>query len=225
MPLYLGIPFTILILVVASQARIGNITLEWVAAALAGLWSARQSRKYMLQRFERVFPLEPLALGITVTLLFPFAFPWFLRLRHRALRGRLPLRTRPSRLRIVLLVLVIGGGLLMQVGYSLLRRSAPWKGIESSLNTVETLAGGPIEYRVANDMLSIGVANRALYAMEPGVQQDTARAIARAGLAMVDRLTIGNRGVDSVEVRFHDPARDTRPPQSPSYHFLRDELE
>ena len=152
MPLYLGIPFTILILVVASQARIGNITLEWVAAALAGLWSAMQSRKYMLQRFERVFPLEPLALGITVTLLFPFAFPWFLRLRHRALRGRLPLRTRPSRLRIVLLVLVIGGGLLMQVGYSLLRRSAPWKGIESSLNTVETLAGGPIEYRVANDM-------------------------------------------------------------------------
>ena len=71
MPLYLGIPFTILILVVASQARIGNITLEWVAAALAGLWSAMQSRKYMLQRFERVFPLEPLALGITVTLLFP----------------------------------------------------------------------------------------------------------------------------------------------------------
>ena len=91
--------------------------------------------------------------------------------------------------------------------------------------TVETLAGGPIEYRVANDMLSIGVANRALYAMEPGIQQDTARAIARAGLAMVDRLTIGNRGVDSVEVRFQDPSRDTRPPQSPSYHFLRDELE
>lgn len=223
MPLYFGIPFTLLILIVASQMRIGNITLEWVAAALAGLWSAMQSRKYMLQRFERVFPLEPLALGLTVTLLFPIAFPWFLRLRYRALRGRLPLRTRPSRLRIVLLVLVIAGGLLMQFGYGLLRRTAPWKGIESSLQAVEAAAGGPIDYQVTNDMLAISVTNPSLHAMAEPAQRDTARAIARAGLAMVDRLTIGKGGVDSVEIRFRGIARET-PRESTVYRFRRGEL-
>ncbi len=224
MPLYLGIPLTILILAVASQARIGNLTMEWVAAACAGLWSAAQSRKYLLQRFERVFPLEPLALGITVTLLFPFAFPWFLRLRHRALRGRLPLRTGPSRLRVVLLVLVIGGGLMLQFGYGLLRRTAPWKGIETSIKELETTAGGPVQYQVTPNLLAITVANHSLYAATPVVQRDTARAIARAGLAMVDRITITGDGVDSVEIRFRDTSRNVVPAESPAHRFSRGEL-
>lgn len=217
MPLYLGIPLTILILVVSSQVTVGRFTMTWLAALLAGVWSASQSKKYMLQRFERVFPLEPLALGISVTLLFPVAFPWFLRLRHKALRGRLPLRTRPSRLRIALIVVAIGGGLLMQLGWSLLRRTQPWRRIETSMSELQEYAGGPFSYALSGRTLQFTIVNPALRNAVPVVQRDTALAIARKGLALAQGLsTVGLVTMDSVQVTFR--ASNTGG-DSPTYAF------
>lgn len=90
MPLVLGLPFTafLAIAVAALSNRLG-LDLYWALAGLSGLWAWRDSQRHDLQRFERTFPLEPRAAGFAVALAWPVAFPWYLRLRHRALTGRL----------------------------------------------------------------------------------------------------------------------------------------
>jgi hypothetical protein len=90
MPLILGIPFTaFLAIAVAALSNRFGLDLYWVLAGLSGLWAWRDSQRHDLQRFERTFPLEARAAGFSVALAWPVAFPWYLRLRHRALTGRL----------------------------------------------------------------------------------------------------------------------------------------
>lgn len=98
MPLILGIPFTaFLAIAVAALSNRYGLDLYWVLAGLSGLWAWRDSKRHDLQQFERIFPLEPRAAGFSVALAWPVAFPWYLRLRHRALSGRFahpPMRRR-----------------------------------------------------------------------------------------------------------------------------------
>jgi hypothetical protein len=90
MPLILGIPFTgFLAVAVAALSNRFGLDLYWVLAGLSGLWAWRDSARHGLQRFERIFPLEPRAAGFSVALAWPVAFPWYLRLRHRALSGQI----------------------------------------------------------------------------------------------------------------------------------------
>lgn len=228
MPLYLGVPFTILLLVVAGNLRIGNVSLEWAAALGGALWAVWQSRKYQLERFERVFPLEPLPLGITVFFVFPLTFPWFLRLRYKALRGRLPLRTRPSRLRLALIVVVIAGGLALNLAFGFLRRTEPWKALETSVQELQTAAGGLVNYEVRDGVLHLTVENASLYRADPVVQRDTAEAIARKAIEVVSSsLGPFAERVDTVALVFiYYPASRLAPPsESPRYTFPASALE
>lgn len=89
---------------------------------LTALWAARDARRLDMRRYERVFPLDPLALGLAVLLAWPVSFPWYLRLRRRARRGALEVRTRPSRLRYVVLGISMLAGLALALAPMLLRR-------------------------------------------------------------------------------------------------------
>jgi hypothetical protein len=85
MPLILGLPFTALLAIaVAALSNRFGLDLYWVLVGLSGLWVWRDSQRHHRQRFERTFPLEPRAAGFSVTLAWPVAFPWYLRLRHRS---------------------------------------------------------------------------------------------------------------------------------------------
>jgi hypothetical protein len=86
------------------SGRVG-VDLYWPMAAAWGLWAAYDARRHDLKRYERVFPLEPFALAAAVTIVWPVSLPWYLRLRHRILTGRLPVPTRPSRTRYALIAL------------------------------------------------------------------------------------------------------------------------
>jgi hypothetical protein len=79
--------------------------LYWPMAVLWGAWAAIDAKRHDMKRFERVFPLEPWALLVAVTVMWPVALPWYLRLRRRVLTGRLKAPTRPSRARFVLVTL------------------------------------------------------------------------------------------------------------------------
>ena len=228
MPLYLGIPFTILILVAANSISFGRYSLEWVAAAVGAAWAVSQSRKYRLERFERVFPLEPLPLGVTVLFLFPVTFPWFLRLRYKALRGRLPLRTAPSRVRLFLIGVVIVGGLALNIGFGVLRRTEPWKKLQTNINDVQATAGGPVSYQTRDLVLVLTVENEALYRATPVVQRDTAEVIAGKALAgLKSSFGFYMKDFEAVELTFiHFPASRQDPPsESPRYSFTASELE
>lgn len=227
MPLYLGIPFTIAIIVLAGSIRVGRFTLEWAAALAGALWAVWQSRRYQLERFERVFPLEPLPLGVTVFFLFPFTFPWFLRLRHKALRGRLPLRTRPSRLRLALIGIVVVGGLAINLAVGFLRRAEPWKKIETSMLELQAAAGGMVNYEVRGSVVTLTVENESLYRADPIVQRDTARAIARKALAVFGSSLGALTGrVSEVELVFtYLPSRMATRSESARYRFPVSELE
>lgn len=222
MPLYLGIPFTIFLMAIAASLHVGRMSFEWVVALGGALWAAWQSRRHGLQQFERVFPLEPLALGATVLFLFPVTFPWFLRLRHKALRGRLPVRTRPSRLRLALLIVAIAGGLVLNIGYGVLRRTAPWKSLEAGSRQLRAMAGGALTYELREGALAITIENEALVRVAPSVQRDTAEAIARAWMAHA-RSAFGplSRQVDTIHVRFiyYPGSRLDAPSESPTYSF------
>lgn len=80
-------------------------------AGLWGAWAGLDSHRLDLKRYERVFPLEPWALFAAVTVMWPVALPWYLRLRRRVLTGRLEVPTRPSRARYVLVALAFIGPL------------------------------------------------------------------------------------------------------------------
>lgn len=228
MPLYLGVPLTILILVVANSITIGRFSFEWVAAAAGAAWAVSQSRKYRLERFERVFPLEPLPLGVTVLFLFPVTFPWFLRLRYKALRGRLPLRTAPSRVRLVLIGVVIVGGLALNIGYGILRRTEPWKKIESSMDDLQAAAGGSVNYQAHDRVLVLTIENEKLFRAEPVVQRDTAKVIAGKALAALkSSLGFYMKDFEAVELTFiyFPTSRLKGPSESPRYSFATSELE
>jgi hypothetical protein len=81
--------------------------LYWPMAAAGDLWAARDPKTHNLQRFERVFPLEPRALFVAVLLLWPVAFHWYLRLKDLAVRGELQEPRHPSRSKYALLALAI----------------------------------------------------------------------------------------------------------------------
>lgn len=227
MPLYLGIPFTILLMLLAASLHVGRMSFEWAVALGGALWAAWQARKYRLEQFERLFPLEPLPLGVTVFFLFPITFPWFLRLRYKALRGRLPLRTRPSRLRLVLIGLVVVGGLVLNIGYGVLRRTAPWQRLEKGTQELQAATGGLVTYEERDGRLKLTIENAALYRLAPAVQRDTAMAIARKAID-VFRSSFGPfmKDLDTVEVRFiYYPGSRLEPPtESPSYRFAVSEL-
>jgi hypothetical protein len=103
LPLVLGLPLTWLILWLASLLPAFGHTLVWPATAVAALWVYHDAREHELVRYERVFPLDPVGAALAVLIAAPFSFPWFLRLRWKALRGDLTESRGPSRAKFILL--------------------------------------------------------------------------------------------------------------------------
>jgi hypothetical protein len=174
-PLYLGIPFTILIVAVAASIQVGSVSFEWLAAAGGAIWAVCQSRKYQLARFERLFPLEP----------------------------------------------------LLSLAWGALRRTQPWRRLETSMQELQAAAGGSVGYEVSEQVLHLTVENDSLYRMEPLAQRDTARAIAQKSLAVV-ASSFGPLGqqVTHVEILFvSTPSRRAPRSESPRYSFPTAELE
>ena len=109
-----------------------------------GGWAGVQSTRHGLARYERVFPLEPWALVVAVTLAWPVALPWFLRLRHRILTGRLQAPLRPSRARYALVACAL---LLPHGAHALpkLLEQLPWaRELAPIERAATTVAGEPV---------------------------------------------------------------------------------
>lgn len=96
----------------------------YVPMALAwALWAAVYSKRRELVRYERVFPLEPIALFVSILLAWPFALPWFLRLERKARLGQLQPSPRPSRTKYVLLAVAVAGSVAVFGGMTLMNHS------------------------------------------------------------------------------------------------------
>jgi hypothetical protein len=128
---------------------------------LTALWAARDARVRDMRRFERVFPLDPLALGLAIVIGWPVSFPWYWRLRRKAKRGALAVRTRPSRLRFVVLGLSMLAGLaaaLLPLG---LRRLGMTQETTMALMAIMRETDDRVMVRQANDtVLAITVGLR-----------------------------------------------------------------
>ena len=221
MPLLLGIPFTAaLAIAVATLSNRLGVDLYWVLAGLCGLWAWRDSQRHDLQRYERTFPLEPRAAGFAVALAWPVAFPWYLRLRHRALTGRLDAHPGRRRYRGLLVALGLVGVLI--AGFLL------WlPHFMGNLNEVTSRVAGitedPIEISVLNGKeLSITVINSAIPVSEEGDRRRQALRLAREArsawskrrelevvrVTYVHRSAAGGRVSTEMESEFTWPAAE-----------------
>lgn len=178
MPLLLGIPFTacLAIAVAALSNRLG-VDLYWVLAGLCGLWAWRDSQRHDLQRYERTFPLEPRAAGFAVALAWPVAFPWYLRLRHRALTGKLDAHPARRRYRGLLVALGLAG---IAIAAFLLWLPHFMGNISEVTSRIARVTGDPVEVSVLNGKeLSITVVNSTIPVNEEGDRRRQALRIAR----------------------------------------------
>jgi len=114
-------------------------------AALWGGWAAVDSHRRDLRRYERVFPLEPWALFAAVTIMWPVALPWYLRLRRRIDTGRLREPLRPSRTRYVLVALAFLGPLAVLALPRLMRHMPLLSNLGPVEQAARASAGEPVE--------------------------------------------------------------------------------
>ncbi len=182
MPLILGIPFTaFLAIAVAALSNRFGLDLYWVLAGLSGLWAWRDSAEHGLQRFERIFPLEPRAAGFSVALAWPVAFPWYLRLRYRALSGRITDPPPRRRVRGPLIALGIVGVCL--AGF-LLWFPRFMGNISEVTSKVGGITSDPVEITVENGQdLTIVVVNSRISADDEDAQRLQAMRLARTARA------------------------------------------
>ena len=221
MPLILGIPFTALLAIaVAALSNRFGLDLYWVLAGLSGLWAWRDSTRLGLQRFERIFPLEPRAAGFSVALAWPVAFPWYLRLRHRALSGRITTPPVRRRLRGPLIALGLIGVCL--AGF-LLWLPRFMGNISEVTASVGRITSDPVEISIENGhVMTIVVVNSSISADDEDAQRVQAMRLARAARAAYShrrdlrlvRVSYVRReraggGIDSkVESQFEWPASE-----------------
>ena len=158
-----------------------GIDLYWPMVALWGAWAAIDARRHDLKRYERVFPLEPWALLVAVTVMWPVTLPWYLRLRHRVLTGRLKAPLRPSRARYVL----VGLAFLLPFGVlalpKLLEQLPSARQLRPLERAASNVAGEPVNVSLDSDgTLTLTVFHRP----EPGElleeRRDVAHRIAEA---------------------------------------------
>ena len=158
--------------------------LYWPMAAGWGAWSAFESHRLDLKRYERVFPLEPWALLAAVTIMWPVSLPWFLRLRHRILTGRLRLPTRPSRTRYVLVALAVMAPLAVLALPKLIERMPIVGELAPIERAVATAAGEPVQVSLlAGGTLTLTVLHRADERELHEERMALAREIAEAAVA------------------------------------------
>lgn len=96
MPLVLAIPFALLLLVVASALSVAIEAPVLPALVVIGsaLWVYFDAKKLGLARY-RTGLLNPEVTTIGCFLMWIVAFPWYLSVREKIVKGEMPLRTPP----------------------------------------------------------------------------------------------------------------------------------
>ena len=158
-----------------------GIDLYWPMAALWGAWAAIDAKRRDMRRYERVFPLEPWALLVAVTVMWPVALPWYLRLRHRVRTGRLKAPLRPSRARYVL----VGLAFLLPFGALALPKlldQLPWaRQLQPLERAASNVAGEPVHVSLDSDgTLTLTVMHRPAQGELHEERRDVAHRIATA---------------------------------------------
>jgi hypothetical protein len=157
-------------------------------AALWGLWASWDSRRKDFKRYERVFPLEPWALFVAVTVVWPVALPWYLRIRRRILTGRLKVPTRPSRTRYVLVALAFLAPLMVLALPKAMERIPMLGDVAPIEQAAARAAGEPVEVSLhSNGTVTITVLHRAdpreVYEERMALAHDIAVAVVQADSA------------------------------------------
>jgi hypothetical protein len=161
-----------------------GIDLYWPMTALWGAWAAIDAKRRDMRRYERVFPLEPWALLVAVTVMWPVALPWYLRLRHRVRTGRLAVPLRPSRARYVLVGLAFLLPLAALALPTLLEQLPSARYLQPLERAASHAAGEPVNVSLDSDgTLTLTVLHRP----EPGELHEERRDMAhRIAVAVVE---------------------------------------
>ena len=175
----------------------------WPIAALCGIWAAHDTADNQMQRFERVFPLDPWGLFFAVLFAWPFAFPWYLSLKDRAFAGKLQPPTGPSRLKYVLIVIAVVGGVAFQFWLS---RSPIMNAARGVARSVQAASAAPVDiHLLTSGVLTITVSNSPIAVNEPAARAAEALRLARvAAKAMPAKVTFRTVRVHFVHVRDPD---------------------
>jgi hypothetical protein len=176
-----------------------GVDLYWPMAALWGAWAAIDAKRHDMKRYERVFPLEPWALLVAVTVMWPVALPWYLRLRRRVLTGRLQVPIRPSRARYVLVAIA----LLLPLGVlalpKLLEQLPSARELQPIERAAAAVAGEPVHVSLDSDgTLTLTVLHRP----DPGELREERRDVAHRIAEAVVEASEDGEGFRVVTVAF-----------------------
>ncbi|HET6838036.1 MAG TPA: hypothetical protein VFH24_08325 [Gemmatimonadales bacterium] len=189
--------------------------LYWPMAAAWALWAARDAKTHNLQRFERVFPLEPRALFLAVLLLWPVALPWYLRLKDLALLGVLREPRNPSRSKYALLAIAV---VLPLAWYGGTRLVGGMDLLQDVQKVQEAVAAGTTDAVTVtlhtNGTVTIMVQNSATSPAQPIERETLARRLASAAVgALPDSTHVGTISVQFTSVERRGGITVTRPEQ------------
>lgn len=174
--------------------------LYWPMTIGWGLWAAADARTNGMKRYERVFPLDPLALSLAVVVLFPVALPWYLRLKNRAVLGLLAEPTRPSRAKWV----IVGGAVAASLGATLFwfsfTRSGTYQTLMGVVAAVQDATPEQVNVTIhTGGEMTITVLNTAVAAPD---RQAAAHRLAVAAIGRIPRSS----HVTIVRVQFQEVA-------------------
>ena len=98
MPLHFGLPVAFLIAVVtaALSQALEAPALQIVVLIAGGLWVYFDARKVGLERYRTALRWPELACFGTI-LMWIVVLPWYLSVRHRIIKGEMPLREAPAK--------------------------------------------------------------------------------------------------------------------------------
>ncbi|HEX6435185.1 MAG TPA: hypothetical protein VFZ87_13130, partial [Gemmatimonadales bacterium] len=190
--------------------------LYWPMAAAWALWAARDAKTKDLQRFERVFPLEPRALFVAVLLAWPVALPWYLRLKDLALLGVLQEPRSPSRSKYALLAVAIVlplawyGGTRLVGGMDLFQDI---RKVQEAIAATGTTDAVSVTMRT-NGAVTIMVQNSTTPPAQPMEREALARQLASAAVgALPDSAIVGTVSVQFTRVERRGGITITKPEQ------------
>ena len=85
---YLGLPFSLILIVVAAVvSEIVGFNLVWITILGTALWAAIDSKKINLKKYKSGLSYSPVVLFIAVILLWIAGFPWYLHVRYKIIKG------------------------------------------------------------------------------------------------------------------------------------------
>jgi hypothetical protein len=171
----------------------------WAAALGWALWAQADTRAHDLQRYERVFPLEPVALFFTMLFAWPVALPCYFHIKDQVLEGRRSLSTGRSRAKYAFLTLVVLAG-AAGIGVTAWARYSPtMRGLMRVSDRMRVVTHDQLRVELTSDHRAlITVVNSQLPANDAAARAGQARQLAVVFAASADSTW----SVDEVAVAF-----------------------